>query len=205
MDGGSARAVPFVGLTGGLASGKSTALELLEQLGAATISADAVVHQLYARPEIQDLLADRWGDVLAAGGVVDRGAIAERAFSDPAELEWLEQLLWPRVRAEVASFRAEAQQREPRPRAIVVEVPLLFESGLEGQYDVTVAVVAPDDARAAWAVRRGHAVRAERERRQLEPGEKAARADHVIRNDGSIEDLRESLAELLSTIESGGA
>jgi dephospho-CoA kinase len=70
--------VPFVGLTGGLGAGKSTALDALERLGAATLSTDAVVHELYASPELRDVVVARWGEEVAPGGVVDRGAIAAR-------------------------------------------------------------------------------------------------------------------------------
>ena len=76
-------AVPFVGLTGGLGAGKSTALAALERLGAATLSTDAVVHELYATPELRDAVVARWGEDVAPGGVVDRAAIAAHAFADP--------------------------------------------------------------------------------------------------------------------------
>jgi dephospho-CoA kinase len=75
--------VPFVGLTGGLGSGKSTALAALERLGAATLSTDAVVHELYAGAEVRDAVVARWGDDVAPGGTVDRSAIARHAFADP--------------------------------------------------------------------------------------------------------------------------
>src|SRR5207244_100876 len=74
--GGLALAVPFVGLTGGLGSGKSTALAALERLGAATLSTDAVVHELYASDEVRDAVVERWGPEVAPDGVVDRAAIA---------------------------------------------------------------------------------------------------------------------------------
>ena len=76
-------AVPFVGLTGGLGAGKSTALAALERLGAATLSTDAVVHELYATPEVRDAVVARWGTDVAPDGVVDRAAIAAHAFATP--------------------------------------------------------------------------------------------------------------------------
>src|SRR3954451_20466297 len=80
--------VPFVGLTGGLGSGKSTALAALGRLGAATISTDAVVHELYGSAEVVDAVVERWGpSVLGAEGVVDRAAIARRVFGEPSERE----------------------------------------------------------------------------------------------------------------------
>ncbi len=73
--------VPFVGLTGGIGAGKSTALAALERLGAAVISSDAVVHELYGGDELRDAVVERWGAEVAPGGVVDRAALARRAFA----------------------------------------------------------------------------------------------------------------------------
>src|SRR4051794_8405544 len=101
--------VPFVGLTGGLGSGKSTALAALERLGAVTLSTDAVVHELYASDEVRALVVDRWGADVAPDGVVDRAAIARHAFGDPEERAWLEGELWPRVGQRVVAFREEAE------------------------------------------------------------------------------------------------
>jgi dephospho-CoA kinase len=75
-------AVPFVGLTGGLGAGKSTALELLAQLGAATLSTDTVVHELLATDELRDLVIERLGPEVGADGALDRARVAERVFAD---------------------------------------------------------------------------------------------------------------------------
>jgi dephospho-CoA kinase len=196
-------AVPFVGLTGGLGSGKSTALAALERLGAATLSTDAVVHELYAGAEVRDAVVARWGDDVAPGGVVDRSAIAKRAFADPDERAWLEQLIWPLVGARVAAFREQALAAQPAPAAAVVETPLLFEAGLDAMYDATIAVVADEDVRARRAAARGHEAVDERAARQLSQDDKAARATHVVRNDGSVADLERGLSEVLGKL--GGA
>src|SRR3954470_7731766 len=149
-------AVPFVGLTGGLGAGKSTALAALERLGAATLSTDAVVHELYAGDEVRDAVVERWGAEVAPDGVVDRSAVAGKAFASQDERRWLEELLWPRVGARVAQWREDVSAQDPPPAAAVVETPLLFEAGLEGLYDATVAVVAPEEIRAARAAERRH-------------------------------------------------
>src|SRR5438270_7109853 len=94
--------VPFVGLTGGLGAGKSAALAALERLGAAVLSTDAVVHELYAGDELRDAVVERWGPAVAPEGVIDRAAVAQRAFGTPADRVWLEELIWPRVAARVA-------------------------------------------------------------------------------------------------------
>jgi dephospho-CoA kinase len=137
----SSSRVPFVGLTGGLGAGKSTALQALERLGAATLSTDAVVHALYASDAVRDAVVARWGPEVAPRGVVDRPAIARHVFAAPDERAWLEGLLWPLVGDRVASWYTEVSARVPAPVAAVVETPLLFEAGLESRYDATIAVV----------------------------------------------------------------
>ncbi len=195
------RGVPFVALTGGLGSGKSTALAALERLGAATISADAVVHELYASAEVRDAVVARWGADVAPGGTVDRARVAARAFAAPEERAWLEGLIWPLVGARVAAWRAEVERRDPPPRAAVVETPLLFEAGLEGLYDATIAVVADEEVRARRAAARGHEAVDERSARQLPQEEKARRATFVVRNDGTPQDLEVDLSGVLGTLQ----
>ncbi len=188
---------PFLGLTGGIGAGKSEALAALERLGAAVLSTDAVVHSLYEDPEVVGLVRERWGEEVAPGGVVDRAAVARAAFADPDERAWLEGLLWPRVGARMVEWRAE---HEPAARALVVEVPLLFESGMDAAFDATIAVVADEDVRRARAEARGHEGLAERTGRQLTQEEKSARADHVVRNDGSLEELQSALSDVLDKL-----
>lgn len=192
--------MPFVGLTGGLGAGKSTALAALARLGAATLSTDAVVHDLYATDEVRDAVVARWGADVAPNGVVDRPAVARHAFADPAERAWLEGLLWPLVGARVAAFREAALAADPPPAAAVVETPLLFEAGLDGLYDATVAVVADEPVRAQRAAARGHAAVDERAARQLTQDEKAQRATFVVANSGTVEDLERQLADVLGTL-----
>lgn len=193
--------VPFVGLTGGIGAGKSTALEALEELGAATLSADAVVHELLATPAVQEAVADRLGSaVLDASGAVDRSAVAAHVFERPDDRAWLEGMLWPRVGARIAEWREQVQAGQPPPRAIVVEVPLLFEAGMESVFDTTIAVVAAEELRADRAASRGHTAVAERAGRQLSQEEKAARANHAARNDGTREELKAELSRILATI-----
>jgi dephospho-CoA kinase len=192
--------VPFVGLTGGLGAGKSTALSALERLGAATLSTDAVVHELYASDEVRDAVVARWGDEVAPDGVVDRSAVARFAFADDEERGWLEGFIWPRVGARVAAFREAAMAADPPPAAAVVETPLLFEAGLDGMYDATIAVVADEQIRSERAAARGHHGVDERNARQLTQDEKASRATYVVRNDGTISDLEAQLSEILAKL-----
>lgn len=193
--------VPFVGLTGGLGAGKSTALTALERLGAATLSTDAVVHQLYDSAQVRDAVVERWGEAMAPGGVVDRRAVAARAFSGPDERAWLEGVLWPLVGARVADWREELEQQTPPPRAGVVEVPLLFEAGMDAAFDATLAVVAEEAVRARRAGARGHLSVDERGDRQLTQAEKAARATYTVSNSGTVEELEAQLSEVLAKVE----
>jgi dephospho-CoA kinase len=194
--------VPFVGLTGGIAAGKSEALQALERLGAATLSTDEVVHELLTTGEIRDKLVERFGDAVASNGNIDRRAVAEVVFGDDDQRKWLEDLLWPRVGQRVWEWRQEVEQREPPPPAAVVEVPLLFESGMESGFDKTIAVVADEPTRSERAGVRGHHGVDERTSRQLTQDEKAQRADIVVRNEGSLDDLQRALSSILANMRS---
>ena len=194
--------VPFVGLTGGIGAGKSVALEALAGLGAAVIDADAIVHLLYATEEVRGAVRARFGDEVFAAEEVDRAALARRAFTDEVDRAWLEALLWPRVAERVEALRVEASSREPRPVAVVVEAPLLFEAGVASRYDATIAVVADDELRAARIAGRDMAELGRREARQLPQAEKALRAGFVVTNDGTVDELRERLRGVLAEIAS---
>ena len=192
--------VPFVGLTGGLGAGKSTALDVFERLGAATLSTDAVVHELYASPELRDAVVARWGQDVAPGGVVDRAAVAARAFATPDERAWLEAEIWPRVGVRIAAWREEIAAREPVPAAAVVETPLLFEAGMDAIYDATVAVIADEEVRAQRAAARGHVATDERAARQFPQEEKARRATYTVSNSGTVEELERELSGVLASL-----
>jgi dephospho-CoA kinase len=194
--------VPFVGLTGGMGAGKSTALAELERLGAAVLSTDAVVHELYGDERLRDAVTERWGeDIVAPDGTVDRSAVAGRVFADAKDRAWLEGVLWPLVGERVGEWLTEVRTRRPAPRAAVVEVPLLFEAGMEGVYDATVAVIADERIRRERAASRGHALEDARTARQLSQEEKARRATFTIRNDGSEGELAAQLSAMLDTLE----
>jgi dephospho-CoA kinase len=192
-----AGSVPFVGLTGGLGAGKSTALAALARLGAEVISSDAVVHELYSGDELRDAVVEHFGPEVAPGGVVDRSALATRAFATDEDRAWLEGVVWPMVGARVAAWLERARAMRPAPPAAVVEVPLLFEAGLEGIYDATIAVVSDEGLRRERAAARGHALVDERAARQLTQQEKAGRATYVVHNDGTEEDLLREMSAVL--------
>jgi dephospho-CoA kinase len=186
-----------IGLTGGIAAGKSTALKAFAKLGAATLSSDAVVHELLESEPLRGRLAERWGPEVLADEGLDRAKIGGIVFADPEQLTWLEQQIHPLVQARTAEWLLSLPIDT---EVAVVEVPLLFEVGGERPFDTTVSVVTSDEVRRERAAARGHALVDEREARQLTQGEKAERAEHVIENDGSEEDLERALSALLEKL-----
>jgi dephospho-CoA kinase len=190
----------LVGLTGGIGAGKSTALAALARLGAATLSTDAVVHSLYGVDEVRDAVVERFGAAVAPGGAVDRAALAEVAFASSEGREWLEGLLWPRVGLRIQEWRLATLAAQPRPRVLVVEVPLLFEAGIDGLFDATLAIIASEPLRIERAARRGHRALEQRAARQLSQQEKAARSTYVVQNDGDVADLEHKLSSVLGIL-----
>jgi dephospho-CoA kinase len=186
-----------IGLTGGIAAGKSEALAAFSRLGAATLSSDAVAHELLDSEPLVGRIVERWGPEVAPEGSVDRTRIGEIVFADPDQLTWLEQQIHPLVGERIGGWLAGL----PASTEIaVIEVPLLFESGMEKVFDTTVAVVTEDEVRRERAAARGHALVDEREARQLAQHEKATRAEHTIENDGTVEDLERSLSALMERL-----
>lgn len=186
-----------IGLTGGIAAGKSEALAAFERLGAATLSSDAVVHELLEGEPLRGRLAERWGPEVIADGRLDRAKIGEIVFADPEQLSWLEEQIHPLVKERTAVWLTSLPEDA---EVAVVEVPLLFEAGSDKVFDTTVAVVTADEVRRERAAARGHALVDEREARQLTQPEKAERAEHVVENDGSVEDLERALSALLAKL-----
>jgi dephospho-CoA kinase len=186
-----------IGLTGGIAAGKSEALAAFERLGAATISSDAVVHELLDSEPLLGRLTERWGEEIAPGGRVDRTRIGEIVFADPEQLKWLEAQIHPLVGERIGSWLVSLDEGV---QVAVVEVPLLFEGEMAPVFDTTLAVVTSDEVRRERAEARGHALVGEREARQLPQAEKAARAEHVVENDGTLGDLEQRLSALLAKL-----
>jgi dephospho-CoA kinase len=186
-----------IGLTGGIAAGKSEALAAFARLGAATLSSDAVVHDLLESEPLRGRLIERWGAEVAPEEGVDRGRIGQIVFADPEQLAWLEGQIHPMVAERMVAWLASLPAAT---ELAVVEVPLLFEGGRDGVFDTTVAVVAEEEVRRRRAAARGHTLVDEREARQLSQEEKASRAEHVVANNGSVEDLERALSALIDKL-----
>lgn len=183
-------------LTGGIGAGKSVALEAFARHGAATRSSDEVVHELLrGDPDVRRALVERFGpDVIGDDGA-DRAAIARVVFDDPQELQWLEQLLHPRVVEEHSTWQRELAAAPDPPRVTVTEVPLLYETGGEKRFDRVVVITAPAEVRAAR-----RPVDDERERRLLPDDEKVRRADYTYVNDGTLEELDAFVADVMAQL-----
>ncbi|MGB2850840.1 MAG: dephospho-CoA kinase [Solirubrobacterales bacterium] len=187
----------LIGLTGGIAAGKSEVLRILDELGAETLSTDVVVHELLGTEEVRELLVGRWGERVAPEGSLDRGRIAGVVFEEPEELSWLESILHPRVGARVLEWR---QALAADVAVAVVEVPLLFEGRMAEMFDATIAVIAEDGLREQRASERGTGELDGRSSRQLSQAEKAERATFVVHNNGTVAELQAELQALFGEL-----
>lgn len=164
--------------------GKSTVARLLESRGYRRVDSDAIVRdRVFPDPRVREALRERWGAaVFGSGGEVDRGAVAERVFNDDEARRWLEELIHPRV---FAAWE-EAFAAGPADRW-AVEVPLLFERGLEKGFDFTVCVALSSDQQLARLEERGipRALAGRRISKQLPLAQKIDRSDFVLWNDGA--------------------
>jgi dephospho-CoA kinase len=176
-----------VAITGGIGAGKSTALRAFARHGAATVSSDEIVHHLLATDEdVKGALVERLGEgVLGENGRPDRDRIAERVFSDPEALAFLEGLLHPLVAREYLTWREQLGRLPNPPDVCVTEVPLLYEVGGETRFDKVVGSTAPPKLRE----QRRRVPRDDRDERLLPDREKAKRADFVYVNTGTPEEL----------------
>ncbi|MHB1343921.1 MAG: dephospho-CoA kinase [Thermoleophilia bacterium] len=177
-----------VGLTGGVSSGKTTALRFFAELGARVISADALVHALYERAEVRMAIHARFGDgVVGPHGVVDRAALAAIVTQDEREMRALEALVHPRVLHDINRFIADG-----RPGSVVVcEVPLLVDVNAQSLFDLVVTIEAPVDVRRTRASGRLPSGVFDRlDGRLVGEAVRTAAADAVYQNVGSIEGLR---------------
>jgi dephospho-CoA kinase len=192
----SAKRPLAVALTGGVGAGKSEALRAFARHGAATISSDAIVHRLLRDdPEVRRELAEHFGPEVIGGDGADRAAIGAIVFNDPEELDWLEELLHPKVVQEHVAWREEVARSAEPPSVTVTEVPLLYETGGEKRFDVVVVITAPSELRAER-----RPVADLREERLLPDEEKVRLADYAYVNDGTLEELDAFVADVMARL-----
>ena len=189
-----------VGLTGGIASGKSTVANELARRGAVIIDADELAREV-VEPGTPGLAAivRRFGDGVLAGGQLDRAALAKIVFADPQARRDLEGIIHPAVRRRAAELEAAV----PHPSVIVHMIPLLVETGQESDFDLCVVVDVDHQTQLARLMARGPMSREEAESRiaaQATREQRLAAADIVVLNVGTINDLRKQLDNLWSDL-----
>jgi dephospho-CoA kinase len=189
--------VKVVGLTGGIGSGKSAASAILRELGATVIDADKIGHQVYepGTPCWRDLVAAFGEDILGPGGSIDRQRLGARVFADPLLLRKLNALVWPRI-ADAIRERIAAMRAEGTAAPIIVEAAVLIEAGWQTLVDEVWVVTTTRERAIERVVATRGLSRGEVERRlsnQISDAERAKGAARVIRNDGTLDELRSSL------------
>ena len=193
-----------IAVTGPFASGKSTLVQLLGELpNTETSSADEIVHHLLKHDQQTiSRVVQRFGEGVRGSDGIDRKALGRGVFGDTEALRDLEEILHPLVRDET-DRRIEASEAD----VFVVEIPLLFETGREGDFDYTVAILVPEERRRTWVGERGadDAALAAIESRQYAGEEKAGRADLVVQNDGDLDRLREQAEGIGRQVSQGRA
>ncbi len=195
----------ILGLTGGIASGKSAVARELATLGATLLDADAAAHEVINLPSVQALLVEQWGDtILDDSKKTDRKAVAERVFSDEAELQFLEKALHPRIREQ---FEAKLARLAAEGVAVaVIDAPLLLEAGWGELCDHLLFVDSPREDRLRRAKLRNWSEEefSKREAFQLPIADKRQQSAHVLTNSGTLESLREQVQALWQLLELDG-
>lgn len=192
-----------VGLTGGIASGKSTVSTLFREFGASVIDADDLARQVVepGQPAFVEIVA-RFGEaMLGDDGCLDRAALGAIVFKDAAARTDLEAMTHPRIVQEALRWFLDIERRGEL--LAFFEVPLLFEVGLEGLFDRVVLVAAKDEIQLARVAARDGLTGAEASARlesQMATDEKVRRAHHVIWNEGTIDELRETVRKIYAEL-----
>ncbi|NLW07945.1 MAG: dephospho-CoA kinase [Clostridia bacterium] len=185
----------IIGLTGGIASGKSTVSRILQELGAQIIDTDQLARQVVApgQPAYREIVATFGRQILQADGSLNRRALGRIVFNDAAARERLNAIIHPRIR-ELAAKQIEAWRQKDPEAVIVIEAPLLLEAGMDAQVDVIWVVTAPQALRLERIRRRDKLSREEAESRlrsqKAGEAERLKRATVVIDNSGDLQATR---------------
>ncbi len=191
-----------VALTGGIATGKTYVLQRLQQHGVPCLDADVLAHGVMAPgTEATAAIAERFGDVLDADGAVDRVKLGPVVFADPSARRDLEAIVHPAVYRAIAAGLRGFERIGGSPLA-VVDIPLLYETGHAAEFSKVIATLCPPEVQLARLAERGlsREAAAQRLAAQLPADEKAARADYVIRTDGSFDDTDARVSQVLSEL-----
>lgn len=196
-----------VAITGGPASGKSTVCRFLKELGAYVVSADEIVHQLLSQDQnTRQKIIELVGEEVLTGNCIDRQKIANKVFNDPEKLEALENFLHPKVREQVNRIYSQMKHKQPAPALFAAEIPLLFESGMDEDFDIAIAVISPQEVRRKRFAQKGLPENDpetdfnRRTKRFFSEEKLREKADYVIENIGTIEDLQQVTINLFPHI-----
>lgn len=185
-----------VGLTGGIACGKSAAAEIMGRLGWVVISTDGLTGRLLAEDEaVMNAIRSEFGpEVFLKEGTVDKARLGRLVFASPSKRRWLEELLHPLIRKEWLQAT-----RTAKSDRVVVEIPLLYEKGLESEFDYVVSVFAHQRTQMHRMQQRGLSEEESLSRlaAQLPASEKAGRADYVLLGEGTLPWLARQVERLL--------
>jgi dephospho-CoA kinase len=195
-----------VGLTGGVASGKSTVAAMLAELGAVIIDADALAREVVAKgtPGLERVVEEFGDELLGPDGELDRPAMGRLVFNDEQARKRLEAIVHPLVFERIV----ELEEQAPADAVVVHDIPLLAESGRAGTFDAVIVVDAPPEVQIARMARdRGWTEEDARSRirSQASREDRCAIATHVIENTGTREDLRKRVAEVFTDVGSAKA
>ncbi|MBN59840.1 MAG: dephospho-CoA kinase [Gemmatimonadetes bacterium] len=197
----------LVGITGGMGSGKSALAQMLVDLGALRVDADAVAREVAADAEVAArLLAAFGGDLRDDAGHIDRRELGRRAFRTAEGSRRLEEIMRPPL-AEAIECRLAAAEGVAAAAIVVFDAPLIFEWGTEGRCDRVVVVDAAEELRIERVRKRSGMAEGEiRERmaRQMDPAQKKARADYVIDNNGDLAALHRQARGLWAELQARG-
>src|SRR3954453_11024609 len=194
-----------VGLTGGVASGKSTVAAMLVELGAVVIDADALAREVVAKgtPGLASVVEEFGEELLGPNGELDRPAMGRLVFADESARRRLEAIVHPLVFERIV----ELEEQAPADAVVVHDIPLLAENGRAGDFDAVVVVDAPEEVQVERMVRDRGWSREDAESRmraQSSREDRRAIATYVIENTGTREDLRRRVAEVYARVVSAG-
>lgn len=190
--------MPYIGLTGNFGTGKSTVLNLFEQFGSTTISADLLVAEILQRPTTINAIASLLGHhVIKDQGELDKGRIASIIFDDSEKRKQVESIIHPLVFDEADKIYKQAQKKKLNP-LVVFEVPLLFERGYEKHFDKTILVYCTKEITIKRLIAKGFSKEEslKRIRVQMPLEEKVKKADYIIDNSFSVENTKKQIEKL---------
>jgi dephospho-CoA kinase len=190
----------YLGISGGIGSGKSTAAKMFADLGAIHIDADAIAKEVLEPGQVgYERVLEKFGDgILDSSGNIDRKELAKLVFNDSSKLSQLEDIIHPAVIARVAQIR----ESLPETSIVLYDTPLLLEKQMQAQFDKIIMVLAPTELRESRLIARGLAAPdiAARMRNQASDDARRDVADYILVNDGTLESFRTQVEQVWRAI-----